>query len=109
MELWIYANIIKILLASITFIGVVITGYHVFKIVGFKNPLILSLMVFLSLTMLNSIIMTSIDISDHERKGDSWVVKYHFFDHSRPALFSTTLIINMKLWLNHLLKIEEQV
>ena len=112
MELWVFTNVMQILLALIALIGVVITGYHVFKIIRFTNKLILSLMVFLGLSMLNCMIIAIVNIKDHMHDDEDhrhWEGDFRFFDEMNPALFSITIFINLRLWLNHLLKIEEQV
>ena len=96
----------KMIMALVTVIFMIITSYRVFKIVRFKNMLVLNLMVFSSLTMLLFLINFVDEICDLNI-NESWQKNY--FNYSISALYSITLLINARLWLNHILKIEELV
>ena len=106
----IYLSILEIVIGSITLVGMIITGYKVFKIVRFKNLLVLNLIMFSCLAMASCVIVASVQICQNNSEVCSENELIYLLPISlRATLFSITLLINTRLWLNHVFKIEEQV
>ena len=97
-----FNSITQIIFALGTFIFMIFTGYRVFKIVRFTNLLVLNLVIFSCLAMLCSVIIPCLDLTKYKS------ITY-FFIKLKLSVFSITLLINTRLWINHIMVIEEQV